>query len=891
MSLRVVGSLALICLVGCGGGSKGGASGPGDGVAGDGEVSSAGKSANGGSSATGGSSSTTAGSAGEAGGGTDSGGMKPMGAGGAEGGTNESGLGGEGGTDMTDLCIGVVCKSPPGPVCDGTTALKSYDATGSCTDGTCSYVSHSIACDCENGACDTDPCLSVTCATPPAANCKDATHLVTYTDAGTCAAGSCSYPGTEKLCDFGCNGAACNANPCASVTCNQPPATACKDANTKVAYAVSGTCSEGDCSYASTETACNFGCDQGNCLPDPCLAVTCDAPPSPSCESPTQLRTYDKVGSCTGGSCDYTSRLIACNCQNNACAVDPCQSVTCDSPPAAACKDPATLTSYAKSGTCKAGSCSYTASDKACTFGCENGACKADPCTGISCNQPPASICKDANTKTTYAAKGSCSAGNCAYTATNSPCAFGCENGACKADPCAGVTCNQPPAATCKDPSTKTTYAGKGSCSAGNCGYTATDAVCAFGCQNGACNPDPCAGVTCNQPPTALCKDDNTKTTYAATGTCSDGDCSYKSTNTACGSNKLCEGDGICSVCSADDACGANCTACSGNTPKCKLTGQTSECVACVTDLDCDGANPKCNTATNVCGPQPSCIGLADTCGPNGDQDCCASGLVSGGTFNRSDDPKYPATVSDFRLDNYEITVGRFRKFLAVYQKNMTPGGAGRNPNNPNDTGWNADWNYDMPADQATLKALLKCNGGSNISWQDTPGDELAESLPIMCVGWLVAEAFCIWDGGRLPTDAEWNYAASGGNEQRKHPWGSAAADCAHANSGTEPCGDRVNRVGSESPLGDGRYGQSDLAGNVWELTQDVIITNNLSLDPYYSNTTCNDCAQLSSSYDERVMWGGGFLDDLSQDLPQRGGGGNVYYGSWTVGARCARMP
>ena len=58
-----------------------------------------------------------------------------------------------------------------------------------------------------------------------------------------------------------------------------------------------------------------------------------------------------------------------------------------------------------------------------------------------------------------------------------------------------------------------------------------------------------------------------------------------------------------------------------------------------------------------------SCSGLAAICGPSGNEDCCTSLLVPGGTFYRSydgvvsTDMSYPATVADFYLDKYEITV------------------------------------------------------------------------------------------------------------------------------------------------------------------------------------------------------------------------------------------
>ena len=88
-----------------------------------------------------------------------------------------------------------------------------------------------------------------------------------------------------------------------------------------------------------------------------------------------------------------------------------------------------------------------------------------------------------------------------------------------------------------------------------------------------------------------------------------------------------------------------------------------------------------------ACGPQ-SCKsggpGAGNNCGASGTDDCCASPLVPGGTFNRDNDPNYPATVSDFRLDKYEITVGRFRAFVNAgmgTQANPPAAGSDANPN------------------------------------------------------------------------------------------------------------------------------------------------------------------------------------------------------------------
>src|SRR5262249_32553261 len=132
-------------------------------------------------------------------------------------------------------------------------------------------------------------------------------------------------------------------------------------------------------------------------------------------------------------------------------------------------------------------------------------------------------------------------------------------------------------------------------------------------------------------------------------------------------------------------------------------------------------------------------------------------------------------------------TVGRFRQFVMAgqgTQANPPAAGGGAHPGIPN-TGWDPAWNSYLVASTSVLTTIIKCNAMYG-TWTDTPSGN--ENRPIVCIDWFEAPAFCGWDGGYLPTEAESMYAASGGSLQRAFPWSSPPTDltldCAHANYG-----------------------------------------------------------------------------------------------------------
>ncbi len=294
-----------------------------------------------------------------------------------------------------------------------------------------------------------------------------------------------------------------------------------------------------------------------------------------------------------------------------------------------------------------------------------------------------------------------------------------------------------------------------------------------------------------------------------------------------------------------------------------------------------------------------SCKNLPATCGADAYDDCCRSIYVPGGLYYRSFDvagdpnsgnQNFPASVNMFRLDKYEVTVGRFRAFVAAgqgIQSSAPSPGAGAHANITL-SGWDSSWNASLVAVQAELLVGLKCDATFQ-TWTDAPGAN--EARPMNCVTWYEAMAFCAWDGGYLPTEAEWNFVAAGGSQHRAYPWSDPSSSLNLDSSrssyydGTNCVGDGLPgctlndlvRVGSKS-AGDGRWGHSDLLGNVAEWILDWYG------EPY--PVPCDNCAQVSNGSRRAVRSSSaaGFVTRLSvrnTAIPSER--------QFTIGIRCAR--
>ena len=181
-------------------------------------------------------------------------------------------------------------------------------------------------------------------------------------------------------------------------------------------------------------------------------------------------------------------------------------------------------------------------------------------------------------------------------------------------------------------------------------------------------------------------------------------------------------------------------------------------------------------------------------------------------------------SLSTFYMDRFEVTNAEYREFLNSISNNK------RQNRLPDSTVWN--------------------EANSQANWETYFRGSSRSDYPVVGISWKDARQYCKWDGKRLPTEAEWEYAARAGRVGGIYPWrgfstqdeeGRYLANFSPGSQGASADGYSFTApVGSFPP---NRWGLHDMAGNVAEWVQDAY-TNSYSslpkLNPVYRDSTEN---------------------------------------------------
>lgn len=172
---------------------------------------------------------------------------------------------------------------------------------------------------------------------------------------------------------------------------------------------------------------------------------------------------------------------------------------------------------------------------------------------------------------------------------------------------------------------------------------------------------------------------------------------------------------------------------------------------------------------------------------------------------------------------------------------------------------------YAIEATEVTVAAYTECveAGGCTEPTSGAPcsyGVSLAAQHPINCVTWQQAVDYCTWKGRRLPTEAEWEFAARS-DSGRVYPWGSADATCEFAHmfqmmseQSTFGCDTNDTAPVGSYPTGASAFGLFDMAGNVEEWTADWFS------ETYYAESPATDPSGPAEGM-MRVVRGGDWYD------------------------------
>lgn len=277
------------------------------------------------------------------------------------------------------------------------------------------------------------------------------------------------------------------------------------------------------------------------------------------------------------------------------------------------------------------------------------------------------------------------------------------------------------------------------------------------------------------------------------------------------------------------------------------------------------------------------------------------------GELARADEqPVHPVKVSSFWMDEHEVTNREYQKFVDAtgYRtlaeidpdweelKKQVPPGTPKPPDSVLVAGSMVFKPTDGPVDLNNFFLWWAWQPGANRLHPDGPGSNIdgKDDHPVVHVCWFDAAAYCKWRGGRLPTEAEWEWAAKGGLNNKVYPWGNQDIAIggykANAWQGDFPykntAADGYMTTAPVKSFAANGYGLYDMGGNVWEWCLDRYD------ETYYRQIedTLIDPKGPEISYSKR--------DPYTPVRVQRGGSylcNSVYCASYRVSARMPGAP